>query len=108
MSDDFDMRARTAMEHLREALEVEPALDVEEKADGVLEVELEDGAKMIVNRHAAAREIWVAARAGGFHYRWDGSAWRDTRDGSELFASLSRLIEKSGGPRVALTPPPAG
>ena len=83
MSDDFDMQAGMAMDHLREALEAEPALDVEEKADGVLEVELEDGAKMIINRHAAAREIWVAARAGGFHYRWDGSSWVD--EGEQVF-----------------------
>jgi len=56
-----------------------------------------------VNRHVAAREIWVAARAGGFHFRWDGSAWRDTRDGGELFAALSRLISAQSGSGVILS-----
>jgi CyaY protein len=39
----------------------------------------DDGSKIIVNRHGAAKEMWVAAKSGGFHFRWDGSAWRDTR-----------------------------
>ncbi len=76
--------------------------DVESKGDGVLEIEFANGTKMIVNRHAAAREIWVAAKAGGYHYRWDGKAWRDTRDGSELLAALSRLVSSQCGQGVVL------
>ena len=73
------------------------------KGTGVLEIEFEDGSKMIINRHGAAREIWVAARSGGFHFRHDGTAWRDTRDGSELFAAVSRLASLQGGTPVVLT-----
>ena len=63
-----------------------------------------DGSRMVINRHAAAREIWVAARAGGFHFRWDGGAWRDTRDGTELFAALSKLVSAQSGQPVTLQP----
>jgi CyaY protein len=73
-------------------------------AAGVLELEFADGGRMIVNRHAAAREIWVAARSGGFHFRHDGGAWRDTRDGTELFAALSRLMSAQCGSPVRLPP----
>src|SRR5574341_579987 len=76
--------------------------DPELKEGGVLEVEYADGSKIIVNRHAAAREIWVAARAGGFHFRWDAGAWRDSRDGTELFAALSQLVSAQLGRRVDL------
>ena len=97
MSDaDFEARAQAALDRLRATLESDPDLDIQEKADGVIEVSLDDGSKVIVNRHSAAREIWVAARSGGFHFRWDGSAWRNTRDGSELFAAIAGLI---GAPR---------
>ena len=68
------------------------------------ELAFEDGSRMVINRHRAAREIWVAAPAGGFHYRWDGSAWRDSRDGAELFAALSRLVSALGGKPVRLGP----
>jgi CyaY protein len=43
------------------------------------------------------RQIWVAARSGGFHYEWREGAWHDTRDGSELFAALSRVVSAQGG-----------
>ena len=55
------------------------------------------------HRHGAAREIWVAAKSGGFHFRYDGNAWRDTRDGAELFAAVSRLASLQSGAPVVLT-----
>lgn len=66
--------------------------DYELAAGGVLEISCANGSRIVVNRQAAAREIWVAARTGGFHYRWDGAHWRDTRTGEELFAALERLL----------------
>lgn len=78
--------------------------DVERKEGGIIEIEYGDGSRMVINRHSAAREIWVAARSGGFHFRWDGSVWRDSRDGSELFAALSRLVSAQSGQPVILRP----
>lgn len=104
----FDSLAAATLEHLREALEASGIdADVETKGDGVLELEFADGSKMVVNRHTAAREIWVAARAGGYHFRWDGVAWRDTREGGELFAALSKLVSSQGGQAVVLGAPKA-
>ena len=100
---EFETRAGAALAALEQALEAaELDADFELKEGGILEIEFEDGSKIIVNRHAAAREIWVAARSGGFHYRWDGNAWRGTRDGSELFAALSKLISEQLGRGVRL------
>ena len=98
---EFEALAGAALEKIERALEQIEA-DFEAKEGGVLEIEFDDGSKIIVNRHGAAREIWVAARSGGFHFRWDGAAWRDTRDGSELFAALSRLVSQQGGQPVRL------
>ena len=60
--------------------------------DGVLTIECPDGSRVIVNRHVPNRELWVAARSGGFHFRVDGGGWRDARGGEELAAALSRLL----------------
>jgi CyaY protein len=99
----FGALAQNALDALERALAACDAnLDFELKEGGIIEIELDDGAKIIVNRHLAAREIWVAARSGGFHYRWDGAAWRDTRDGSELFEALSKLLSSGLGRRVSL------
>ena len=100
---EFEALAGAALEKIERALEASGVeADFELKAGGVLEIEFDDRSKIIVNRHGAAREIWVAARSGGFHFRWDGAAWHDTRDGSELFAALSRLVSQQGGQPVRL------
>jgi CyaY protein len=102
---EFVRLAERVLERIEAALE-ESALDadVERKEGGVLEIEYADGSRMVINRHGAAREIWVAARSGGYHFRWDGEAWRDARGGGELFSVLSRLVSAQSGAAVELRP----
>lgn len=76
--------------------------DCEFKGTGVLEIEFDDGSKIIVNGQAAAREIWVAAKSGGYHFRRDGARWVNTRDGAELFAALSAYVGQQAGETVDL------
>ena len=100
---EFNRLADMALKQIEIGLDrCQADLDVSTVATGVLEIEFESGSKIIVNRHGAAQEIWVAARSGGFHYRWDGTAWRDTRDQSELMAALSMLISSEVGVSVSL------
>ncbi len=102
---EFEALAVRALERVEAALESSGIdADFQLKEGGVLEIEFADRSKIIVNRHGPAREIWVAARAGGFHFRWDGAAWRDTRDGSELFTALSKLVSGQAGEPVVLRP----
>ena len=102
---EFEALAGTSLAALESALEAgAPDADVQAKGAGMLEIEFENGSKMVINRHGAAREIWVAAQAGGFHFRFDGQVWRDTRDGSELFAAVSALVSQQAGAPVQLRP----
>jgi CyaY protein len=77
-------------------------IDVELKQGGVLEVECADGSKIIVNRHLAAREIWLAAKSGGFHFRPNNGRWIGTRDGEELMVVLARCLSEQTGETVTL------
>ena len=76
-------------------------IDTETSA-GILTLEFEDGSKIILNRQTPTQEIWVAAKSGGYHYRLDQGAWRNTRDGSEFFTSLSTYIQQQSGETIAL------
>jgi CyaY protein len=76
--------------------------DFEIKPGGIIEIEFDNGSKIIVNRHAAAREIWLAARSGGFHFRPEGGRWFGTRDGEELMVALSRAVSQQAGTSVKL------
>lgn len=76
--------------------------DCEFKGTGVLEIEFGDGSRIIVSGQAAAREIWVAAKSGGYHFRGDHGRWINTRDGTELFAALSACVSQQAGETVNL------
>ncbi len=90
---EFQILADEMLERIALVVEESGAdCDCEPKGSGVLEIEFPDGSRIIVNRHSAAQEIWVAAKSGGYHFRFDGSAWVDTRDKRELLAALSALI----------------
>lgn len=93
---EFNALADQALQRIEAALEGAD-VDFEMVAGGVLEIEFDDGSKIIVNRHGVAREIWVAARSGGFHFRWEGGQWLDTRDGARLMDKLAALVGQQAG-----------
>lgn len=99
----FNALAEAALAKIEQALDACAAdIDYGLQPGGVLELEFADGSKIVINRHAAAREIWVAARAGGFHFRYADGRWIGTRDGVELFEALSRLATEQAGEDVSI------
>ena len=97
---DFHRAVDAALARIESAVEDADSLDVDLEA-GILTIECADGSRIIVNRQTPNREIWVAARSGGFHFRHDGGAWRDTRSGDELYASLARIVAAQSGEKIA-------
>jgi len=93
---DFHRAVDATLARIEAAVESSDALDVDLEA-GILTVTCPDGSRIIVNRQTPNREIWVAARSGGFHFAWRDGEWRDTRSGDELFASLARVIASQAG-----------
>ena len=100
---EFNRLADTTLAQIEAALEASDAvLDFELQHGGVLEIEFANGSKIIVNKHGVAKEIWVAAKSGGFHFRHEADRWVDTRDSSELFSKLSLLATEQAGEPVTL------
>lgn len=67
------------------------------RTGGLLELSFPNGSKIVLNTQPPLHEIWLAARDGGFHFRFDGMHWVDTREGQEFFASLSRHVSAQAG-----------
>ena len=100
---EFNQLADAMLARIESSLEASDAdLDFEIKPGGVIEIEFDDGSKVIVNRHTAAREIWVAARSGGYHFRPEGGRWLATRNGEELMAALARCLSEQAGDEITL------
>jgi CyaY protein len=101
---EFQHAAIAILNRIEQAVEACGA-DIEfENAGEILELEFTNRSKIIINKQAAARQIWVAAKSGGFHYRFDVSTqqWLNDQSGAELFDELSRLISEQAGTRIAL------
>jgi CyaY protein len=101
---EFIACAEATLTHLESALDaVDAEVDVT-RAGNVLTLTFDDDSRIVVNSQTPMQQLWVAARSGGFHYGWDGTHWRDTRDGTEFFATLSRLVSTHAGGAVVLAP----
>jgi CyaY protein len=68
-----------------------------QRTGGLLELTFPDDSKIIINTQPPLHEVWLAAKAGGFHFRWVEGRWVDTRDGSEFLTSLSRHASHQAG-----------
>jgi CyaY protein len=101
---EFHQQVTRILLRLEQAVE-DSGLDIDfENAGDILTLEFANGSKIIVNKQAAANQIWVAARAGGFHYSFDADKklWLNDQNGEELFAQLSHLASQQAGVRIDL------
>jgi CyaY protein len=67
-----------------------------QRVGGMITISFANKSQIIINLQKPLQEVWMATKAGGFHYKFD-SAWRNTRDGSEFFADLSQHASAQSG-----------
>jgi CyaY protein len=97
---EFHLAVDDVLARIERAAEASEAIETDLES-GILTLGCPDGSRIIVNRQTASREIWVAARSGGFHYAWRDGAWRDTRSSAELFAALREIVAAQAGERLS-------
>ena len=68
-----------------------------QRVGGMITLTFANGSQIIVNLQKPLHEVWMAARAGGFHYKHDGRVWMDTKGQGEFFAHLSRYASEQAG-----------
>ena len=82
-------------------------LDVERQGGSVINIRFKDRSVIVVNTQAPLHEIWVAAKSGGYHYRWAGTLatplWLDTKTGRELLTDLSEFASAQAGQAVTIS-----
>ena len=100
----FDSVARDELTELENAFSSIDPDDIEvSTSDGVLRLDLRDGTRIVINSHRAARQIWMAAVATAWHFDpADAGAWRASKSGEELRATLTRLVHDHVGVTIAL------
>lgn len=94
-----------SLESADEALDLD--LDIARQGGNVINIVFRDRSVIVVNTQPPLHEIWVAAKAGGFHYRWAGTLlkplWLDTKTGNELLTDLAGFVSAQAGNDVKIS-----
>jgi len=105
---EFHAIADQAIENIQDAIDNSGADIDYEEAGGVLTLEFENGSKIIFSKQPPARQLWMAARSGGYHFDYDHEKeqWLcDSGNNEELYAMLSRLSSEQGEDSIELSSP---
>jgi CyaY protein len=68
-----------------------------QRVGGMVTLVFPNGSQIVVNLQKPLHEVWMAAKAGGFHYKFDGGKWMDTKGNGEFFANLARYASEQAG-----------
>lgn len=68
-----------------------------QRTGGMVTLVFSGGSQIVVNLQKPLHEVWLAARAGGFHFRFADGRWRDTRTGEDFYGCLSRAASEQTG-----------
>ncbi|WP_255537479.1 iron donor protein CyaY [Polynucleobacter sp. JS-Fieb-80-E5] len=94
-----------ALETADEALDLD--LDIERQGGNVINIRFKDKSVIVINTQPPLHEIWVAAKSGGYHYRWAGTLaqplWLDTKTGKELLSDLTEFASAQAGQAVKMS-----
>ena len=105
---EFNDIADQTIEDIQTAID-DSGADIDyDEIGGVLTLEFEDGSKIIFSKQAPVKQLWMAAKSGGFHFDYDEDSenWIcDDGKAEELYAMLSRLATEQAGEEVSLTCP---
>lgn len=98
-------RALRAVELACDRINDETDADIDnQRTGGMITLTFANRSQIIINLQKPLQEIWMAAKAGGFHYKFQKGQWTDTRDASEFFSGLSRYASEQTGQQLVFSP----
>lgn len=87
-----------AVEQTCDRINDETDADIDaQRVGGLLTLSFANRSQIIVNLQPPLHEVWLAAKSGGYHYKFDGAVWRDTKTGNDFFADLTRDASVQSG-----------
>lgn len=105
---EFNDIADKTIEDIQDAVDNSGADIDYDEIGGVLTLEFEDSSKIIFSKQGAMKQLWIAAKSGGYHFDYDEASeqWLcDSGDHEELYVMLSRLATEQAGESVELEAP---
>lgn len=94
---DFNTRYEETLIAIEDAIEGSGAdLDYETVND-ILTLTCPGGSVIIITRQSATRQLWLAAKSGGFHFDMTADGWVCDADGETLADKLAAICKAQAG-----------
>ncbi|MDO9196818.1 iron donor protein CyaY [Rhodoferax sp.] len=74
-----------------------------QRVGGMVTLVFSNKSQIVINLQKPLHEVWLAAKSGGYHYKFDKEQWLDTKGQGEFFASLSRYASEQAGCPLVFT-----
>ena len=98
-------RLLTGVEIICDRLNDDTDADVDnQRVGGMVTLTFPNRSQIVINLQKPLHEVWLAARCGGFHYKFDGTHWQDTKGQGEFWQSLSRYASEQSGQSLTFSP----
>jgi len=88
---DHAERLLQAVELSCDRLNDEADVDIDnQRVGGMITLTFHNRSQIIINLQKPLHEVWLAARSGGYHFKFDGQHWQDTKGQGEFFQRLTQ------------------
>ncbi|OEF03232.1 iron donor protein CyaY [Vibrio crassostreae 9ZC13] len=97
---EFHQLVDIQMQNIEEAID-ESEADIDYEVTGnVMTLEFENRSQIIINRQEPMKEIWLASKSGGFHFKLVDDKWTCSKTGMELFEMVKEECVKHAGEAI--------
>jgi CyaY protein len=87
-----------AVEHSCDRINDASLADIDnQRVGGMVTLIFANQSQIIINLQKPLHEVWLAAKAGGFHFKFESGQWIDTKGQGEFFNCLSRFSSEQAG-----------
>ena len=91
---DHAERLLQAVELACDRMNDEADVDIDnQRVGGMITLTFANRSQIIINLQKPLHEVWLAARSGGYHFKFDGQAWQDTKGQGEFFQRLTHASQ---------------
>ncbi len=68
-----------------------------QRSGGMITLTFPNTTQIVINLQKPLHEVWLATKAGGYHFKHAGGSWQDTKGEGEFFDHLSRQASAQSG-----------
>ena len=68
-----------------------------QRVGGMITLSFANRSQIVINLQKPLQEVWLAAKAGGYHYRLVDGQWQDTKGQGEFFEQLTLQASTQAG-----------